>query len=644
MVPKAEKRVRNAATLLLRCAIFGFSASGQHAMAAAIVPGENTSTAARESIAPSATVTGAALPDKSALAELIGDADSATKFGLAPVRWGGSVSDILRWSNYAGSSSFENIVMANLRAASYVWQPWIAQITGGIGIVASGPQRSDGNAGNAGSGSSTTLTGNGELALFPLSRFPFRASIDISDSRASSTLTSENTVSKRYALRQDYRPSNSNSSYGLSVERSVLSAQSYGDDVVTSWQGSYSTSFDSQSMEVNLRRTESSRSQGGEGSRFGTYTGRHTYRPDNWLSVESFASLTDSEVRYQSLGVLNGNHARYLQANTFANWRPDEETPLYVTGGARYFGALTDYNGGAVQSQSLSANLAASYNATRNLTVNASGALARTSSAGRSSVITTQGASVSYYADALIFGNSSYSWNAAGSFANQSGSESQSNQAVSGQIGHNLNHVYPLAGGSALTFTAGQAYFANFDRLAGQSQTLTHNGSVSWRVQPSDTLSGATTLSLTDTLTTGERTSHNQFLNWQVNGQNQLSMRAMATANFTLQWSHQAAEAGGTAGSSSLNAYGNLTYAHARAFGVRDLRYAAAFNINTLRTDNRLLGDVSAQRTQVGYSLEQRLEYHIGRLTARLTATVGRLDGKENALLFFQVTRDFGDF
>lgn len=630
--------------MLLKCAVFGFSASGQQAIAAAMAPGASPATEARDEGVRPAAATGEAPPPKSALTELLGAADDSTKYGLAPIRWGGTVSDILRWTNYAGSTTFENVVSTNLRAASYIVQPWIAQITGGVGIVTAVPQRSNTGGDSSGSGNTTSMTGNGELVLFPQSRFPFRASVDISDSRTSSLLTTENYVSKRFGLRQDYRPSDSNSSYSVSADRSVLSADSYGDDTVTSLQLSYSISFDTQSIDVNLRHTESTQSQAGQGSTFGSYTAHHTYRPDEFLSLESFASLTDSDLRNQSLIALSDNRSRYLQLNTFANWRPDEEMPLYITGGARFFGAVTDFNGGSAQSRSLSANIGATYNLTRNWTLNGTGTLAHVTAAAASTTITTEGGNISYNSDPLTFENSSYTWNASGSAANQTGGDSGGNHAFSGQIGHNLNYNYPLRSGASLSFNFGQSLFANTNRLAGSSETLTNNGSVSWRVQPSETLTGATTLSLTDTLTRGDQPSHNQFLNLQVNGQDQLSMRSVATANFTLQWSHQGENSNGAAGSSQLNAYGNITYSHSRAFNVRDLRYNATFNVNTLHTDNRLLGDTTAQRVQVGYSLEQWMEYHIGRLNARLTATVGRLDGKENALLFFQVGRDFGDF
>jgi hypothetical protein len=83
---------------------------------------------------------------------------------------------------------------------------------------------------------------------------------------------------------------------------------------------------------------------------------------------------------------------------------------------------------------------------------------------------------------------------------------------------------------------------------------------------------------------------------------------------------------------------------HARAFGVRGLRYTLMFNANTTRSqsDTRLEGNPDAGRDQVTRSLEQRLDYRIGRLDVRLSTRLAEIDGKKNALVLLRISRDFG--
>jgi hypothetical protein len=83
---------------------------------------------------------------------------------------------------------------------------------------------------------------------------------------------------------------------------------------------------------------------------------------------------------------------------------------------------------------------------------------------------------------------------------------------------------------------------------------------------------------------------------------------------------------------------------HSRAFGVPRLRYSLLFNINTAHTNARLLGDADADRTRNGYTLDQHLDYQIGRMDARLTATRAVQDGEENAMIYLQIGRAFGNY
>lgn len=571
------------------------------------------------------------------------DAADTVRFGIAPIQWGGDISESLRWRRYTTAdnlpavSTLANMQMFNLRASSYLWQPWIATVDGGIGLLHST---------QTASGSSTTgntITGSGGLSVFPRSRFPFRASYDVSDSRTSTALISASGdySSKRLGLQQGYRTVSGESNFSASYDRSLLSSTSFGDDIVSSLKGAYSAKFgDRQTAGLNLFHTESSQQRGASGLTLNGFTALHNYRSESsQLTVDTNASLTDSVWDTQNAGAAITNSTRFLQAGTFANWRPSEDKPLYVNGGLRLFNGRTEYAGAANDSLSVGANVMASYSPTRNIALSASGSVTSLKSGGVSSITTTQAGNAAYNADVIKFGKLlSYNWHLNGSVTNQTNSAGSNDQRLTAGASHSLFYPYVLSGGSALNFTVNQGLTNMYDRLYGSSNTLTHNGSMSWNAPQTESLSGAANLTVGDTHTFGYGEANYQFANMQLNGRKQFTMNSSLGANAGWSWNRQ-----GLTGQVTTGANGSMTYLHSRAFNVRGLRYSLTASVNTTSYNERLLGNVDAQRTQSGYSLEQHLNYRIGKLDTSLSAILSRIDGKENASIYMRIARIFGN-
>lgn len=578
---------------------------------------------------------------QTALAET--EADDGAKFGIAPIRWGGDVSEALRWRRYTtvdgapATSTLDNMQIINLRASSYIWQPWIATVDGGVGLLHS----SQSNSGS--SSDSNTLTGNGGLSLFPRSRFPFRAFFDVSDSRTSTSLVSSSTgdySSKRVGLQQGYRTVSGESNFSLDLDRSTLSSSSFGDDVVTSLKGAYSARFGtSQTAGMNVMHTETSQQGGSSGLELNGFTAQHSYRSDSQLTVDTSASLTDTAWNTQSLGVDSSSTSRYLQASSFANWRPDEDKPLYINGGLRFFNGESKYASTASSTQSVGGNLMANYNPTRNIALSASGSVTRVQSADTSSLTTTQSGNASYNADIIKFGKDiSYNWNVGGNLSNQTSSEGANNQRITGSGSHSLFYPYLISAGSALNFSASQSLSSSYDKTYGMSNSLTHNGSMSWNAAQTESLSGSANLTVGDARTFGYSESNYQFANLHLNGRKQFSMNSSLGANAGITWNRE-----GLTGRTTTATNVSVSYLHSRVFNVRGLRYSIIGSVNTMSYDERLLGNVDAKRTQSGYSIDQHLNYRIGKLDTSLSATLSEYDGKENASIYVRVGRFFGN-
>ncbi|HEY6862307.1 MAG TPA: hypothetical protein VI319_00260 [Burkholderiales bacterium] len=576
---------------------------------------------------------------------------------LAPVRWGGNASYELRRLGVAGHAArLQQVETANLRGASYVWQPWFMQVSGGLGIVAgrerSRPEGDDSTA--VGRSNSNTVTGSGALSVFPSSRFPFQASFDKTDSRASGDITSNDFTNTRWGARQNYRSGAGDLQYTGSWDRGTLESPSFGRDTVDVLSAGVIRSAGPQTLDFSGSRSRNWRGDTGDGSRIERVVARHGYRPDPLAAVETLASSSSSRFDLTANGAPSENRTRFDQASTFATWRAGQGSPLYLSGGGRVFRSSVDVNGAASDADTLSGNLAASYALSRHTTLNGAVTATRvttdTAAQSTSNVITTESAGATYVPDATPLGGFLYTWNAAANAANQNGgvaeadaSGARSRQNYGGQLGHNLTRSAPLSDASSVTYGAGQSYSSIYDTVTERSQTLTHNASVSVSSSPGSAATAFASLYGADARTHGHNENTFQIVNLQVNGQFQLSRWSLANANLTVQGVRQETPGAPPAGFNRSSG-GNLTYQHLRAFDLPRLRYTAIYGANQIQYSSRLEGDVNAPRERVTRSFEQRLDWSVGRLDLQLSARTATIDGQRNELVFFRINRQFGAF
>ncbi|TXC65200.1 hypothetical protein FSC37_00810 [Piscinibacter aquaticus] len=86
---------------------------------------------------------------------------------------------------------------------------------------------------------------------------------------------------------------------------------------------------------------------------------------------------------------------------------------------------------------------------------------------------------------------------------------------------------------------------------------------------------------------------------------------------------------------------GTLSYEHQRFLDVPRLRYALILTVNSQQLESRALGDVDAPLERITESLESRVDYSIGRLEARLSARLARIEGRSVTALFARVQRRY---
>ena len=192
-----------------------------------------------------------------------------------------------------------------------------------------------------------------------------------------------------------------------------------------------------------------------------------------------------------------------------------------------------------------------------------------------------------------------------------------------------------LKGGALLDFSVDQSILARNDRLNGQNRSLSHGGRVSWRPVPRGTLSGSVNAGVTDIRSVGgDEQFHYQSASLGVSAINQASANSSLTASASLQWTSNGM------GQYSNSANANLQYKHGRAFDVQGLRYELLFNHSeTLsRNSTPLLGQ---NDTSIS-SLDQNLDYRIGRANVRLSLGLARYGKATSKSVMLHLGRSFG--
>ncbi|MDH3319147.1 MAG: hypothetical protein OEO84_05585 [Betaproteobacteria bacterium] len=576
-----------------------------------------------------------------------------TGWRIPPIRWGGYWGLDLRSVSASGQPRRQQLVESlNLRGSSYFWQPWFAQVSGDLTLFAAQERGAEAGAGASGAAggrtSSTDVIGGGQLALFPMSRFPFTASYRQSDSRVSGELTNNAYTSRSYGLTQSYAPLEGRSNYRLSYDRNDVTSDAFGTDTAEALAASMNWSGGFHTLSVTGNSYTNTRLNSGDTSSVDTANATHSYRSGPNFAVESLANYNDTDYHLVSGALPIDLRSRYLQLNSFATWRPAETSPLRVSGGGRLFENRTGSNGTTYDAQTISAYAAATYALDRNSTLRGGGTVTRNTSAGASSVSTDQNVGADYNSDPIKLGEYTYGWNAGATLGNQTGGES-SRQTLGVQLGQRVHRSIALDEGSALAIDASQTYSAIRDTLAPTSQSLVHSAGASWSRRAGQDASTLLSLNASDSRTRGYAEQHFQLVNLQASGQVQFSRYSSASANMTLQATRQttypAFATGATAPPtqySSSSAGGNLSYRHARAFDVPRLSYYALLNLNQQQARTRFEGDINAPIEHVNWSLEQRLEYQIGRLETQLILQAAEIEDRTHGLLLFRILRRFG--
>lgn len=589
-------------------------------------------------------------------------AGNGFRFEFAPPRWNGTLSlEGRRLRQEDGTRNTQGLAYHDVEMSTHLWQPWFAQLRAGFGVLAAHDTVTP-PVGESASSRSVALTGRVALSLFPASRFPFEMRAEVSDSRAGGQTLGTDFRTTRLGLVQSWRPESGNDHLSAAFDASRLRTLGGVDDTVLTLRGTALRESGDHSFELTGQVSRNDRSDDAAASRIALLGGRHTFHPAEALHVDTLASWNEVQLTSRSGTTCFDSRSDVRQLSSVATWRPREGdlffrpgSPMYLTGSVRLLDAGVESDGdlGTLdqRARALNATLGASMDLTPEWRAAAalSGGTIETEGQPRTRNATGTG-SLTWTPQGLAFGEWRYSPSVGASGSGTRSSDAGTRKAAGVQAIQSLSRSWLAGPADSLSLNVSQSVGLLRESLAPEtSRALSHSASLYWQGLGDDASQSFAGLSASDSRTWAQETGRFQLLNAQFSRRTQLNRYASWSGN--LSW--QATRSDTTLldpftgtlrlGSAGWQRYysGTLSVEQQRFLGVPQLRYTLLVSANSQLFESRLAGDVDAPVERITESIENRIDYAIGRLEARLTARLARVDGRAVAALFARVQRRY---
>jgi hypothetical protein len=568
---------------------------------------------------------------------------------MPPVRVWGELGYDFRQENFEnGNDTLENAIIARLNGSTYLYQPWIATIEGGIGLDLRRTERDTVDT------SSDNITGYGRLRLFPRSRFPFEAFADVTDSRSDSDLAGLDIERTRVGFIQRYT-STKGAAYKLRYEhtnhlndsRSSVGTTVLREDVADLVQASYNKSFNAHNIYFDSQLNVVDRVNSPDRNKTMFTSLRHTYTPGPTLSAEDMLTYNVTDLQQAMTDIRTG----VLQLHSIGFWRPRTERPLRINATLRALDRNTESGGTDSSLQSATSTIGATYQWSPRWLFSGSAGATDVESDSGSELQTFQTASANYTSEQINLAGFDAGWFAQADIRNNTDDQG-SLQSYGMQTGYNVQKNMLPGRASALLFNASQSAALVTESDGFNSQRMLSRLSLTWRNRDA-LISKMVRASLSDnrTYASGSRADEVagefQLANLQASLDQRLTTTSTFSGNLTIQATRDVAD-NPVASMNTQNgewvptASIDLTYYNNRMFDVprltfrSTLRFISDSYLPLFDEPDRINGREDTR-------WDSRLEYTIGRMQIRAIGRLSELQGEQQTFFLLQVRRMFGD-
>ncbi len=575
--------------------------------------------------------------------------ETQADLGLPPVKLWGEWGYDYRFEQFdEGDNLQEHAGLLKLNALSYIYQPWLAVVEGGLGLQFRDSERDSGDS------TGESLFGEARLRLFPRSRFPFEIYGEHADSRTDTDLAGLDLERTRYGMLQRYT-TESGSGYRFRYEHTDISNDTLGTDGaediqrdrIDQFQAGYTTAFGAHNInfDSSLNLVDRLDRQDSTDTFFSTL--RHSYTPGAAFSAEDMLTynVTDQVRNDADL------KTSILQLNSVAFWRPPTRRPLRLNATFRALGRNNESDGAESSAESATSTLGATYELSDRWLLSGSAGVSATETEDQQQVSSFQAASAAYTSDEYKLAGLDASWFGQGDFRNNTNVDGAI-QSAGAQIGYSLGKSLIRSDTSWIRFSGSQSAGYLFDSEDFSAQTLLTNLSLSWN-RRGLVRSSLIRLSASDSRSYagGERADEFegefQLVNLQASLDQRLSNTATLSGNATIQATRDykpsiTADTGSTNGDWRPTAMVDISYFNSQVFGVPRLTFRSTLRFVSDSYlplfDNPDLDDGRDDKRW-----DNRLEYTIGRLQVRAIGRLADIRDNGQAIFLLQVRRLFGD-
>ncbi len=588
--------------------------------------------------------------------------DEQPHLQLAPIKFKSTVDGNIGYtymrSTYGPIKTTQQSLNLNVlyqaRAQSYLWQPWLALVTGGFGIGV-GANTTKADSGSANQSGNTVLSGDFILDVLAKSRYPFRAQAYRTNNQTSGALSdiNSNMLNKGFSLLQKYRSRDAKLDSMASYNHNANGRTSVGTETLTDQVNFYlmMQPVVSQVIHVDGSLTRIEHPFTGDKSSSDTVVANHLYQPNTELSVGTFANLIKSSYLLTPLTISQQsaqNTFNSQQLYSFASWRP-EESPLTVTGSARLLKSNSSVNGvpgtkfgdtnlnlGANYAWSPLLRMYGSVNVNDNSgiqTVSTNAAITAQKGFGNREATTLGPFRYTQFVGASLSNSTVATTN-----ANQSTSSSTT-QSLGLSLGHALDSNTELGSGRLIT-NLNQSLATVASSRGAPSTSLASGGSLAWSHTESDGTTMAR-LSANDSRSLSGTQYFFQLINLQASRDKKLARNQTMTGNLTIQASRSGDNNVTTPFTATPSA--DLSYHHLRLFSVKNLTFDSTLAIHG--ADFVLSKNDSSQnlpsQSSTSVSWDNNLNYFIGLLKMQLLVHFAEVDNVTQSSILFTMNRSF---
>jgi hypothetical protein len=591
---------------------------------------------------------------------------AAVTAALPPIRWFGELGYDFRFEQFDRAERSVDVTehagILKLNAATFLVQPYIALVDGGVGIRLRKSEDSDGQ-----TTTGTFLTGDALMRLFPRSPFPFAAFFQRVDTSNDSELRDLDTLTTRYGFEQSYRTRRKGSflfryeHFDVDQDSVTRPEDDFLDDTSVElidksdlFRFNYTGAFGRHSLLADATGTFTTRNRDREDTDRIFVNMRHRFRPNPTVTTENRLFLTNDNTKSERLDFLRRNY----EFNNFTTWRPRTARRLQVNSLLRARFRSTENEGReGINTTALNGNVSANYQwrPRWNLSGNVSASAVDVQDQERVERYFARGRAL-YTSVVRPLGRFDWQW-VAGPEVSVLSDEDGDVESLGLDIGQTLNRTARFSGNASATFNFQQSVTFVEDTEGRSTQRLLHNLSLGWQQrlpqrQQLLRLSASDSRSFGGGGRIGTEESEFQRIALLASVDQRLSRVSSLRGDINIQTTRTVIGRdddfddrrfdldNGFLPSAAIS----ITYNHVLLFGVPRLRFRS--NLRFL-SDSYLpqIDDPTGPNARDEIIWENRLEYAIGRLRARLIGTYnqGRND-VERKLILLELRRFFGTF